>query len=442
MGCRVNQVETERLRQSGAAHGFLPVATDAAPDLIIINTCSVTSESDRQARQLIRRMVRRHPAAQLIITGCYAQGHAHTIGEMPGVVLVLGNAEKERLWDHLIRLPRLSSIDGPLLSPPPAAEICVTPVTHATPHDRLALVDRFSDRSRAFLQVQDGCDARCTFCTIPSLRGPSRSLPLSHVAAQAQRYLQVGYQELVLTGINLGAYGRDLPSTHPQTLAALVQALSPLMHTGRVRLSSLDPIDLDAPLIEQFAINPRLCPYLHLSIQSGDDMVLKRMGRGYDRAFVMERVRAVRAVRPDMTFGADLIAGFPTETPAAWQNTHDLVHEAELALLHVFRYSDRPGTPAASMPARFRVAAREIHRRSERLRQAGIHVLAQTAPRWIGKRVEVLLETLKDGTSSGKTAGFLPVRCPAPPRVQAGQMIMVQVADYDPVDQVLTGDAV
>ncbi|MEO5353373.1 MAG: tRNA (N(6)-L-threonylcarbamoyladenosine(37)-C(2))-methylthiotransferase MtaB [Magnetococcus sp. XQGC-1] len=437
MGCRVNQVETERLSQTGVAYGFYPVAAGCPPDIIIINTCSVTSESDRQARQLIRRLSRENPQAQLVITGCYAQGNAEKLEKMPGVVLVVGNSEKEQLWEHFTRLPDTRR------------PLCVTPVTDRPAQDAVVLVESFSaqesraiqegrvDRSRAFLQVQDGCDSRCTFCTIPALRGPSRSFSPDYVRAQVAKYQENGYQEIVLTGINLGAYGRD--RTPPLTLAQLVAATLPDMAAGRLRLSSLDPIDLHDDLIEQLANQKSLCPYLHLSIQSGDDRILKRMGRGYGRQWLLDRLVTLRTLRPEMVLGADLIVGFPTETATAFQHTLDLVEEAKLTFLHVFRYSDRPGTPAAAIPGRFRVSPREMQRRSEQLRQRGTLLLANTARHWLGKRAEVLVESLQEGVARGKTAAFLPVRFLATTPLKTGQLIPVALTGFDPEEQTLYG---
>ncbi|MBF0584104.1 MAG: tRNA (N(6)-L-threonylcarbamoyladenosine(37)-C(2))-methylthiotransferase MtaB [Magnetococcales bacterium] len=424
MGCRVNQVETERLSQTGAAHGFYPSEPGHAPDLIIINTCSVTAESDRQARQLIRRVSRANPQAKLVITGCYAQGNAASLANMPGVVLVVGNSEKEALWTHLAQQPVTRQ------------SLCVGPVTDRPERDAVALVESFSDRSRAFLQVQDGCDSRCTFCTIPTLRGPSNSRSIDYVLAQTNKYLANGYQEVVLTGINLGAYGRD--RTPPASLAELVAALLPVMQGKRLRLSSLDPIDLQEPLIQQFA-HPGLCPYLHLSIQSGNDKILKRMGRGYGRQWLLDQIKRLRSVRPEMVLGADLIVGFPTETALDFQQTLTLMDEAGITFLHVFRYSDRPGTPAAAIPRRFRVSPREAQQRSEQLRQTGLALLAKTAQQWLGREEAVLVETLEAGTASGKTAAFLPVRFAAPPDTQTGQLVTVRLSGFDPVQQTLYG---
>lgn len=467
MGCRVNQVETERLRHGGVAYGFQPAKPDTSPDLIIINTCSVTSESDRQARQLIRRLLRKNPNAHLVVTGCYAQGHAEQIAQIPGVLLVLGNHEKEQLWHHLSnhlssqayhqdtsnqnnqKTTTQKSQDTGKVENTITTMVSVSPVDSPQTMDDIVLVNHFSERSRAFLQVQDGCDCHCTFCTIPALRGPSRSIPVDHLISQTKRYLTAGYQEIVLTGINLGAYGRDLeqngpitpmnnPPNPPISLATIVTKLSALIQVGRLRLSSLDPNDLDEPLMDQFASNPTLCPYLHLSVQSGDDMILKRMGRGYGRDFILEKIKRLRTIRPDMVFGADLIVGFPTETTDALQNSLTLIEEAGLTLLHVFRYSDRPGTPAASIPDQFRVPAQEIQQRSEKIRQAGVQMFASMAGNWIGQTVEVLVEKCQDQQAYGKTASFLPVNFPTKNQ-NTGQLVTVQIRTFDPINHLFHG---
>ena len=432
MGCRVNQVETERLIQRGISHGFHPVEAGSLPNLMIINTCSVTSESDRQTRQLVRRIVRKNPQVQLVVTGCYAQGNAESLSKMPGVLLVLGNNEKERLWDHLKACQPATTHATP--------HVCVTPVTHRTPMIDVGLVDHFSDRNRAFLQVQDGCDCRCTFCTIPALRGPSRSLPATHIYAQAQKYQEAGYQEIVLTGINLGSYGHDLISHPNLTLAHIIEEISQSMKQTRLRLSSLDPNDLNEKLIEQFAVNPKICPYLHLSIQSGDNTILKRMGRGYGRQMVLDKIKQLRAIRPDMVFGADLIVGFPTETPEAFKNTLDLICEAEISLLHVFRYSDRPGTPAAAIPKRFRVSTQETRLRSDQTRQMGVKLLTNLIQRQIGERTEVLVETLGKEHAQGKTANFLPIQFPASHETKIGVLTPVKITGFDPINLHLFGE--
>ncbi len=437
MGCRVNQVETERLSHSGARYGYFPLQGDHSPDLLIINTCSVTSESDRQARQLIRRLAREHPQAGLVVTGCYAQADAAGLAALDGVVLVLGNGEKERLWQYLAQLPQSATAAQKDVVRAPA-QVHVAAIAERPQQDEIALVDHFAERSRAFLQVQDGCDRRCTFCTIPALRGASRSFAPEYLLAQVARFREHGYREIVLTGINLGSYGRDLSSGIG--LGQLLTLLAKERGESRLRLSSIDPLDLDESVLAAFAEGSGLCPYLHLSLQSGDERILKRMGRGYGRAWVIDRVARLRERVPDLLLGADLIAGFPTESSAAHQQSLALLEEIDVTFLHVFRYSDRPGTPASAIPGRFRVAEREIKRRAESLRQWAAGRLPLQAQKRLGCREEVLVEQCSEGIARGKSAGFLPVRFRVAENVHNGALYKVMVRGYDAERQEIIGE--
>ena len=440
MGCRVNQAESERLGQLGRLNGMRPAAAGERPDLVIVNTCSVTGESDRQARQAIRREARNHPGARIIVTGCYAQRAPESLAALPGVTMVLGNGEKPSFWEQVAEEGTPAADAGETGASAEALRAVAIRVGDVAEMAHMAgapVVDAESGRSRAFLQVQDGCDRRCTFCLIPGVRGAGRSLPMAEVLAQAQRFQEAGFRELVLTGINLGSYGRDL--SPPTSLARLLDALAEAPGAARLRLSSLDPRDLDDALLERFAAHRRLCPHLHLSVQSGDDLILKRMGREYGRGLILERTARLRTLRPEAVLGADLIVGFPTEDEAAFARTVDLVERAELALLHVFRYSDRPGTPAAAIPARFRVSGDRIRARSERLRAAGGRVWERVARSWMGKRVEILLESPENRVVRGRMACFLPVEVPAREAWRAGDVVRVRIDDIDPRRQVLRG---
>ncbi len=405
LGCRVNQLETERLRREGLARGFHPAVPGEPADLVIFNTCSVTVESERQARQAIRRTVRDHPGARVVVTGCYAQRDPATLAAIPGVARVLGNAAKHD-WSRLLADP----LPIPVPAPPP----------------RQGGV--FEDYARAFLNVQNGCDQRCTFCVIPALRGPGRSLPPDQVLDQARHDLDLGFQELVLTGINLGAYGRDLAA--PIALADLVERLLTIIGPARLRLSSISPSDLTDPRWTALVAHPRCAPYLHLSIQAGDDLILKRMGRPYTRSQVLETIATLRRARSDLILGADLIVGFPTETPAAFRATLALVRDGDIVLPHVFRYSPRPGTPAAASPPGRRVDPRAIRDRSRTLRQAGEELLARTLDRQIGRCQEVLVEQVIGARALGKSGGFLPVICPAPAGLEVGSLLPVMVTGW------------
>ncbi|MEM8742829.1 MAG: tRNA (N(6)-L-threonylcarbamoyladenosine(37)-C(2))-methylthiotransferase MtaB, partial [Pseudomonadota bacterium] len=332
LGCRLNLTETAAMEEMVAAAGL--------SNTVVINTCAVTAEAVRQARQRIRRARREHPTARLIVTGCAAQTEPETFASMPEVDLVLGNLEKMRpgVW------ARISSPDfiG-------QTEKIVVDDIMATTETAGHLLAGFGTRSRAHVQIQNGCDHRCTFCIIPFGRGNSRSVPAGVVIDQIARLAGAGYAEVVLTGVDLTSWGADLPGA--SRLGDLVQRILRLVpDLPRLRLSSIDSIEADPALIDAVAGEPRLMPHLHLSLQSGDDLILKRMKRRHLRDDAIAFCTALRAARPDIVFGADLIAGFPTESEAAFENSRQLVAECGLTWLHVFPYSPRSGTPAARMP--------------------------------------------------------------------------------------------
>lgn len=421
-GCRVNQFESALLKEGLSGSGFVAARPGEGADLVVVNTCSVTAESDRQARQAIRRARREHPGARIVVTGCYAQRAPDAVAAMPGVDWVVGNPDKGALPALLRqegeRLVRVSDAD--LLPPPPEGE---------------GVAPAQGDQARAHLQVQTGCDEGCTFCLIPRVRGPSRSFDPHQVANRARELAERGFRELVLTGINLGSYGRDL--SPPSSLGELVASLAGALGDGvRLRLSSLDPMDLEPRLVALLG-EGRVCPHLHLSVQSGDSLVLKRMHRRHDREQVLERVAAVRRALPGVILGADLIVGFPTESEEAFANTLSLVAEAELALLHVFRYSDRPGTPAAAIPRRFHVSEAVARERSARLRRQGEAVLARVLSRQVGGVRRMLVEEVKGEVATGKCEGFLSLCGPAAGLPPAGGLAAVRVAGVDRAGGVL-----
>ena len=362
-GCRLNALESQAIRERAAADGL--------SDAVVFNTCAVTGEAVRQARQAIRKARRERPGARLIVTGCAAQIDPGAFAAMDEVDLVLGNAEKSApgaLTEQTLRV-RVSDIMA---------------VRETAPH----LVAGFAERARAYVEIQTGCDHRCTFCIIPYGRGNSRSVPAGGVVDQVRRLVEAGYNEVVLTGVDLTSWGADLPGA--PTLGLLVRRILKGVPTlPRLRLSSIDAAEIDADLMACLADEPRLMPYLHLSLQAGDDLMLKRMKRRHSRAQSLDLIEAVRCVRPETAFGADLIAGFPTETDEAFENTLALVGHAGLAFLHVFPYSPRPGTPAARMP---QVARRLVKDRAARLRAAGDTALARHLDRRIGRPVVALTE--------------------------------------------------
>jgi threonylcarbamoyladenosine tRNA methylthiotransferase MtaB len=367
-GCRLNALEAEVMRGHAAAAGL--------EDAIIVNTCAVTTESERQARQAIRRARRENPGATIVVTGCAAQIDAARFAAMPEVDHVIGNAEKMKV-ETFAALAR-----GPL----PARVVVndIMSVRETASH----MVEGFEGRARAFVEVQHGCDHRCTFCIIPYGRGPSRSAPVADIVAQAERLVAAGYNELVLTGVDLTAYGADLPG-QPGLGRMVRRLLACVPRLTRLRLSSIDVAEVDDALFELIVHEPRVMPHLHLSLQSGDDLILKRMKRRHTRAQAIAFCEAVRRLRPEVAFGADLIAGFPTETEAMFQNTLALVGEAGLTWLHVFPYSARPGTPAARMPG---LPGPVVRERAKRLREAGRAARDGFLASCVGATEDILVE--------------------------------------------------
>ena len=361
-GCRLNAFESEVMRRHAAAAGL--------DDAVIVNTCAVTSEAERQARQAIRKARRDHPMARIIVTGCAAQIDPARYAAMPEIDRVLGNAEKLKAesWTGTGRIDV-----GDIMA-----------VRETATH----LVDGFAHRARAFLEVQQGCDHRCTFCVIPLGRGPSRSVPAGAVVDQARALIAKGYRELVLTGVDLTAYGGDLPGT--PSLGSLARRL--LAHVPaleRLRLSSLDPAEIDDTLWRLIAEESRLMPHVHLSLQAGDDLILKRMKRRHTRDQALAVARRARDLRPGIALGADLIAGFPTEDESMFARSLDFVAEAGLDYLHIFPFSARANTPAARMPQLPKALVRE---RAARLRAAGAVALERTLNARIGTDAQVLIE--------------------------------------------------
>jgi threonylcarbamoyladenosine tRNA methylthiotransferase MtaB len=364
-GCRLNAYESEIIRKQAAADGL----TDA----VVFNTCAVTGEAVRQARQAIRKARRERPGANLIVTGCAAQIDPMGFAAMDEVDLVLGNAEK--------------SAAGAYLPQPELGRVRVNDIMSVR-ETAGHLIDGLKDRARAYVEVQNGCDHRCTFCIIPYGRGNSRSAAAGEVVAQVKRLATQGYREVVLTGVDITSWGADLPG-QPSLGQLVARILKLVPELPRLRLSSIDAAEIDPDLLRLFAEESRLMPYLHLSLQAGDDMILKRMKRRHSRSQALKLVAEVRAVRPDAAFGADLIAGFPTETDEMFENTLSLVEEAGLSFLHVFPFSPRPGTPAARMP---QVAKAEVKARAARLRAIGEAALGRHLARQVGRTVSGLVE--------------------------------------------------
>jgi threonylcarbamoyladenosine tRNA methylthiotransferase MtaB len=386
MGCRLNTFESEVMRGHAAAAGL--------SDAIIVNTCAVTAEAERQARQAIRKARRENPDAKIIVTGCAAQIAPDKFASLPEVDHVLGNSEKLEAKSF----QRIA--DGSQKDRIAVSDIMLVKETAAH------LISGFAERSRAFVEIQQGCDHRCTFCIIPFGRGNNRSVPVGEVVARARKLVENGFREIVLTGVDITGYGVDLPGT--PKLGQLVRRLLALVpELERLRLSSLDVIEVDEELLRLIAEEPRLMPHLHLSLQAGDDMILKRMKRRHLRADAVKFVADVRRRRPDVVFGADLIAGFPTEDEAMFRNSLALVEDCGLTFLHVFPYSARSGTPAARMP---QVPGDVRKERAARLRAAGQEAMQRYFAQRIGSPVSVLIERAEDGTGFGHSEHFAPVQ--------------------------------
>ncbi|MBI6628912.1 tRNA (N(6)-L-threonylcarbamoyladenosine(37)-C(2))-methylthiotransferase MtaB [Pontibaca salina] len=401
LGCRLNAYETEAMKELSGQAGL--------SDAVIVNTCAVTSEAVRKARQEIRRLRRENPGARLIVTGCAAQTEPETFAAMDEVDAVIGNAEK-------MRASTWAGLAGEFETEPVQVDDIMS-VTETAGH----LIDGFGTRSRAYVQVQNGCDHRCTFCIIPFGRGNSRSVPAGVVVEQIKRLVDKGYNEVVLTGVDLTSWGADLPAT-PQ-LGNLVQRILRLVpDLARLRISSIDSIEVDDALMDAIATQPRLMPHLHLSLQHGDDMILKRMKRRHLREDAIRFCQTARALRPDMTFGADIIAGFPTETEAMFENALAMVAECDLTWLHVFPYSPRPGTPAARMP---QVNGSDIKARAARLRKAGDQQVARHLAAQQGKTHRVLMEN----AHMGRTEQFTEVRFVA--AQLEGQVVTTKIRGVD-----------
>jgi threonylcarbamoyladenosine tRNA methylthiotransferase MtaB len=397
-GCRLNLAESELVRRRAEEAGL--------QHTVIINSCAVTAEAVRKAQQAIRRIHREHPDARIVVTGCAAQTEPHTFAAMPEVERIVGNHTKLSVETWRVAKSHRVHIDD------------LAMLRETAPH----LVDSFEGHVRAFVQVQNGCDHRCTFCIIPYGRGPSRSVPMVEVVAQVRRLVENSYREVVLTGVDLTAWGLDLPET--PRLGALVRAI--LRHVPelpRLRISSIDPIEMDADFFRALAEEARLMPHLHLSLQHGDDLILKRMKRRHSRADATRFCEEARRLRPDIVFGADLIAGFPTETEAHFRNALSLAADCGLTFLHVFPFSPRADTPAARMP---QLARATVKNRARRLREQGEMLLRRHFAGEIARRRRVLAEG--EG-AEGHSEHFARVALARP--VRRGTLLDVTIAGHD-----------
>ncbi len=404
LGCRLNAYETEAMKALTEEAGV--------DNAVVVNTCAVTAEAVRKARQEIRKLRRDNPAARIIVTGCAAQTEPETFRAMDEVDVVMGNTEKMQpeTW---------AGLAGDFIGETQKVMVDdIMSVTETAGH----LIDGFGTRSRAYVQVQNGCDHRCTFCIIPYGRGNSRSVPAGVVVDQIKRLVDRGYNEVVLTGVDLTSWGADLPS-QPKLGDLVMRILKLVPDLPRLRISSIDSIEVDENLMQAIATEPRLMPHLHLSLQHGDDLILKRMARRHLREDAIRFTEEARRLRPDMTFGADIIAGFPTETEAHFENSLKLVTDCDLTWLHVFPYSKRNGTPAARIPNQVNGAV--IKERAARLREAGDRQVALHLAAQVGRRHKVLLEN----PHMGRTEQFTEVtfRDPQP----EGQIVETEITGIE-----------
>jgi threonylcarbamoyladenosine tRNA methylthiotransferase MtaB len=398
LGCKVNQSESAAIARELESSNWLSAEDNEAPEMCIINTCTVTQKASMQSRQAVRQAVRAHPDSRIVVTGCYAQTEPEAFEKINGVHYIVGNADKHRICEVIA--PNRNAATGEAIT-------INSDIRQSQPLEP-ALTDAAGNRTRPFLKIQDGCNAFCTYCIVPHARGPSRSLPLDDVLQAIKTLAEAGYQEIVLTGIHLGRYGSDLI---PETgLCDLLDRIERSNLIRRVRLSSIEPMELTDELVDRVAVSSRFCRHFHIPLQSGDDDILKNMGRPYTADDFRKRVAKIRSRMPDAAIGVDTLIGFPGETDEAFESTYELIRETPVTYLHVFPFSARPGTPAAHYPDP--VAPIVIKKRSEQMRRLG------NAKRWhfyksfIGKEIEILVESTRQtpgGFLKGISSNYIPV---------------------------------
>lgn len=395
LGCKVNQCESAGMIEAITGRGHRVVDFNETADVYIINTCTVTARTDFQSRQLVRRAHRRNPQAAIIVTGCYAQVFPEAAASLPGVALVAGNPEKEEIPSLIEKLAH--GKQETLITDIRRMESCTGPSAA-----------RFHGHTRAFLKIQDGCDAFCSYCIVPFARGKSRSLPSKDVLKRVSLLAGAGHREIVLTGVHLGAYGADL---RPKTdLTSLCRAIEENGSVQRLRLSSIEPREVSDGIIDYLANSKTLCAHLHIPLQNGDDNILRLMGRDYDRVFFGGLLKRITSALPEAAVGIDVMTGFPGEDDAAFERTLAFVESLPVAYLHVFPYSERPGTAAVKLPGRVSGAARSS--RGEKLRSLGQKKRDAFAERFLGKTLKVLVEEKRDratGMLKGFSRNYIPV---------------------------------
>jgi len=412
LGCKLNQYDSERIREQLMRRGYDMVEFDEIADLYVVNSCTVTSKSDRDARRLARQGKRRNPQAMVVLTGCYAEVAPEKLAEIAEIDLVLGNTEKETLAAHV----------------PPGSDLAEAD-EGGDPHGE-RLIESFAGHTRAFVKVQEGCDASCAYCIIPQARGPSRSVQPVEAVEQVEKLVAAGHPEVVLIGVHLGWYGRDLPEEYVD-LEELTRWLCEVPGLGRIRLSSIEPCEVTEGIIDLIARHPRVCRHLHIPLQSGSDAILRSMGRPYDTAYYAELVAGIREASPLAGIGADVMVGFPGETDAHFEEMRAFLEALPLSYLHVFAYSPRPGTRAAEMPDQVRPDLKR--ERSRELMKLSATKRLQFAQANLGETVEVVVEEPlgDDGYLVGMSDNYLRVRFKAPPELRGG-IVSVALTEADP----------
>lgn len=391
LGCKTNQFESAAMAEQLAAAGFPVVPFHEQAEVYIINTCTVTARTDAESRRIVRRVTRRNPAARVVVTGCYAQVSPDQLQQMPSVKLVIGNSEKRDIVRFIKELGDVRRVA--------VGDICRETSAEALP------LESFAEHTRAFLQIQNGCDAFCSYCIVPYARGRSRSVPPADALAAVASFTDRGFREIVLTGIHLSGYGLDLDP--PVPLHQLLRDITELQLAHRLRLGSLEPTEITDELIQLMAGSDIICPHLHIPLQSGDDAVLSRMNRHYTEQLFESLMERLMVAMPEVCVGLDVIAGFPGESDQEFERTYRLVERLPVAYLHVFPFSSRPGTPAASMPGQ--VPSRIVTERARLLRELAAEKRSAYARRFVGKEVSVLVQSSENGVLSGLSRHYLTV---------------------------------
>ncbi len=395
LGCKTNQFESAAMAEALERDGFILVPFEAAADIFVINTCTVTARTDAESRRLIRRALKRQPEAKIVVTGCYAQVAPEELMKMEGVHLVLGNEEKKGIGELVREIGE-------------KPRVLVSDISRERQAAGVVL-ESFAEHTRAFLQIQNGCDAFCSYCIVPYARGRSRSVPPAEVLEGIKAFAGKGFKEVVLTGIHLGGYGLDL--SPPSELLDLLSVIEERRLVRRLRIGSLEPTEITTPLIRFLAFSETVCPHLHIPLQSGNDAVLARMNRHYTAARFREVIAELTAARPDICLGCDIIAGFPGETEEEFKTSFDFVESLPIAYLHVFPFSPRPGTPAATMPGQ--VPNGMIHERAAALRRLSERKRRAYHEKFIGSELKVLVQEQKgEGMMKGLSDNYIPVMLP------------------------------